>query len=845
MRIFLTTLSIFFLCSFYGQNLLYQEVSVSFEDNSLLECIQIIQEKDVVKLSYSSSSIKKIKKNYTKNFEEAYLKEVLDYLTNNTNVQYKEIGGQITFFIVKKAQEEIRLSGYVRDMVSKEELIGAIIYFPELELGAVSNSYGYYNVKVPKGDIKYRASFIGYQNKLDSINANDDVVLDVLMKKGGRTLDEVLVRHQPKKGREIEETDPDLLGRSMESTAIAGEADLLKYVQLAPGVQPEQDGSSRYVVRGSGNGNNLILLDDAPIYHTTHGFGMFSVINADAVKSAPLYKEKIPAKFGERNASILDVRLKDGDLEHYHANAGIGLVSAQLNAEGPIIKNKSSFYFSSRKSILDQFISRTQFRETFPKLSFHDISFKLNYHVNANNRLFMSMYTGDDEYTVINTYNWGNKVGSIRWNHIYSDRSFSNLSLSGSLYNIRSDSDLDFENSVQDIKSYRLKYDLNLYPSSSSKISTGFMTSYRANSLGVGTQLISNPDSVVQSERSAIESAVYGQLDQDIGKKLKLKLGLRMPIFMQIGSGDTAIVVSQNFVFDTLISPSGSILHQYVNLEPRLSTQYAFNPNNTVEVNFDVMNQYFHNVTNAADVPAVELWYGANKLLPPERSRQLSFKWTRSVENFYSYVQLYSRRQTNAIDFIHLGEVAGVHFETNLAATNIKARGVETFFGLKRDRLKVELGYTLLKTEQQSDLINGGDPYPTAYDRPHYLSLRGRYELNDLWNFSGLFVYHSGTAVNFPSGQIVVDGTAFPLYINRNGERLPDYHRLDFSVVRNIKMDKIKASGQVRLSVNNVYNRHNITFVLVERDEENLSILRYYGVNYLPFLPSLSLKIVL
>ena len=451
MRLLVLVAFLYSIQSVTGQELLNQPISISFNALTVEKCLTKIQQVSGVSFSYNSKQIAAVETRITASFKEEPLKNVLDRIFQNTAFAYKEIGNQVTIYEIKASGETVVLTGYVRNASSREEIAGAKIYFPQLAIGCLSNSYGYYAIELPKGKTVVRISSLGMKPLKDTLDIQENMVFNILLEENSIELNTVSIisrdsTYAKTEGVDLSNVDKTTITREavLRLPASAGEVDLLKYIQQFPGVHAANDGGANFQVRGSASGNYLILLDEIPIYHPTHMLGVYSVINMDAIKSAELYKDYIPARYGSRNASVLSFQTKEGDLQKYHLTGGVSFISAHMNLEGPIIRNKASFYISGRKSLFPGVGSRLLNSTTFSYPRYYDLHAKVNYHINSNNRIYLTGYLGQDRLTdTLTQYKWGNIAGAFRWNHIFNSKTFSNLSITHSEFNYAHGSSYD------------------------------------------------------------------------------------------------------------------------------------------------------------------------------------------------------------------------------------------------------------------------------------------------------------------------------------------------------------------------------------------------------------------
>lgn len=830
------------LCSLYcsGQSLQKLELSIEFSDNTIEHCLNKISRKYPVTFSYNSKVVKAQKKPFTGTYNQIALELVLADLFKGSSLDFLEFGNQITVYERKEKTDSYQLNGYVRDLPSQEALVGATVFFPDLNLHCISNTSGYYSIVVPGGEHLLQVHSLGHKPLAKTIQVQADMLINLGLSPSTVDLSGVEIS-----GKQVEVNPDNPLAESLEllgiSNAVVGESDLTKFIQVLPGVQPATDGGSEFLVRGASSGKNLFLLDNAPVYHPTHLLGLFSIFNSDAINSAELIRDHVPAKYSGRTSSILDVQLKEGNLKEFHASGGIGLVSGNLNLEGPILKNKSSFYLSGKRSYLDLFRDKSNPDSDIPDLFFHDLSLKVNFILNSNNRLYASAYNGGDRLLDAFSYAWGNRIAALRWNHLFGSKAFSNLNYSYSNFFLaQGENDLSSNGTYyQYVIHHQLLYDLTHYVSNSLQVNYGVQSILRQNNQGRNA-LNAEVSQVRFKEKQTSENGVWAQATKRLGEKVEVSMGLRIPYYFEFGNGDTAYNLTDQGLIDTVIAPSGKPINSNITAEPRVSVSVGLNQHHSLSFSGEVLNQYTHIVDNNASFPPIEIWYGANDHHPAERSYQSTLKWQyRHKKNTTSIVGFF-RKVENVLDVYQYSKVLSLNQESNLLATDANFYGIEFLSTQQLGKLRAMLAYTWTQTQQKHPLINSNQPYVSNQDRPHYLNLLLNYKWSEKWTSSLGFVWHSGTAATLPNAKVLVDGNAFPVYTNRNGDRLPAYHRLDLSFIRQLGVKRKKDRGSLVFAINNVYNQHNASFVQISQDEDNPDQLSISSINYLPFFPSVA-----
>ncbi|NDV16654.1 TonB-dependent receptor [Muricauda sp. TY007] len=745
------------------------------------------------------------------------------------------------------AQEKYTLRGTVKDNENGETLIGASVYLQGTEYGAITNEYGFYSLTAPAGSYKLFITYIGYEAIVQEVDLNSDQTIDLELSPNATALDEIVVSADDTEKINLKTPQMGVAQLKTQTIkeipAVLGEVDVIKSIQMLPGVSNNGEGSTGFHVRGGAADQNLVLLDEAIIYNTSHFFGFFSVFNADAIKDVKLYKGDIPAEFGGRVSSVLDVRQKDGNSKNFALSGGIGIVSSRLTAETPIFKNKGSILVAGRTSYAHLFMKFIDDLKD-DKLAFYDLNLKANYEINQNNRIYLSGYFGRDEFILANliTNNYGNATGNLRWNHIFNDRLFANLSLIYSQYDYRIVLDFIGLDWVADIENYNLKYGLNYYVNDKFKLNFGISSILY--DLNPGEVTPSNETSSINylklDQKRALESAAYIGAENEVTDKLTVQYGLRLSHFSRLGgqsinqyANDLPVVYNEELgiyeagevVGETSYDKNESI-KTYAQLEPRLALSYQLNDISSVKAGYTRSAQYLHLLSNTTAVTPLDVWTPSGTFIKPQLSNQYSMGYYRTfADQKYSLeVETYYKNIDNRIDYIDGSNLIGNNtIETEILNGEARSYGMELLLRKNTGKLTGWLGYTLSKSEQRTlggragGLgINDGNWYNAPYDRTHDISLTATYKLNEKWKFSSNFVFQTGRPVTYPNGQYEYEDLSIASYSNRNADRLPAYHRLDISAIYtpNRKPDK-KWKGEWVFGIYNAYNRRNaasITF---------------------------------
>jgi outer membrane receptor for ferrienterochelin and colicin len=749
------------------------------------------------------------------------------------------------------AQSRYTLSGYLKDKKNGETLIGATVYIKETKQGIVTNPYGFYSISLPKGEYTVAITFVGYNKMEKKINLTSNTVLNEELESENVQMEQVIVT-STRKDENVSRTqmgmakiDPRKLSTL---PVLMGESDIMKSIQLMPGVQTASEGSSGFSVRGGSTDQNLILLDEAPVYNASHLMGFFSVFNSDAIKDATLYKGDIPASNGGRLSSLLDIRMKDGNRKEYHVNGGIGIISSRLTVEGPIKKDKGSFIISARRTYADMFLKLSKdsmMRQN--KLYFYDVNAKANYDLNANNRLFVSAYFGRDFTGFGNdfSFSWGNATVTTRWNHVFNSKLFSNLTLIYSNYqynlgNSNAKPTFKWRSNLEDVG---FKYDFTLYQGAKNTIKFGLASTLHF--IQPGMFKVDGKKSDFQTNDSrAIENAVYLQDEQKLGDKLTLIYGLRLSSFHNMGPGST-YTINKNFeVTDTVSHGKGSIYHSSYGLEPRFSANYRLNETSSIKAAYSRTRQYLQLASNSAAGSPLDVWFPASAYVKPQVSDQVGLGYFRnfednayelSVEGFYKWMQ-------NQIDFKDNADLLlNNQLEKELRFGKAQSYGVEIFARKNTGNLTGWVSYTLSKATRKFTDINQGKTYNANYDHPNNLNVVLTYKLTKRAELTSSWTYYSGTPITYPTMRFSYGNMNLPIYGDKNASRLPDYHRLDLSLtLKNKRKPGQRWESEWNFAVYNAYNRGNAYSVYFETDEKDQSKIRTYKMVMFPIIPSIT-----
>ena len=731
--------------------------------------------------------------------------------------------------------QEYTISGKVKDVQNGEELIGASILVQGQNTGTISNEYGYFSLTLPQGNYKLIINYIGFKSIHRSIELDKDYYFNFEMEESSALLKEVKVtgERQDKNVRSNEMSNIKLQAKRIKKIpAFMGEVDLIKAIQLLPGVQSASEGSSGFSVRGGSPDQNLILLDEATVYNASHLMGFFSVFNNDAIKDVKIYKGDIPASHGGRLSSMLDVRMRDGNSKKFAITGGLGTISSRLTIEGPIIKDKTSFIVSGRRTYADLFFKLSSDKKIKNSvLNFYDINAKVNHTFNKNNRLYLSFYNGKDKFgNIFSTFIFGNQTTTLRWNHLFSEKIFSNFTLINSIYNYKLGTPKESPNPFEwwsKMTDYGGRGDFTYFFNPQNTIKFGVEATYHCfepgTARGLGNEALFTE--FKQPKSFALDYAVYLSNEQKIGEHFQLKYGLRFSIFQNIGQG-TSYNFDENYQkIDSTVYPSGEIYNTYMGLEPRFGVSYLLNDQSSIKFNYSRTRQYMQLAQNATAGTPMDVWFPSSPNVLPQIADQIALGYFRNFKDnmLESSVEVYYKSMQNSIDFKDFADVLLNHLvEGELRFGKSWSYGAEFLIRKNTGKLTGWISYTYSKTLRKFKDINNGDTYNAPYDKPHDISIVLSYDLHPRWEVAATWVYSSGQPATFPTGRAEYGNLIVPIYSDRNAYRLRDYHRLDVSVTwKKKKKENAKWDWDLNLSVYNAYARHNtwsINFVQDDKD---------------------------
>lgn len=749
------------------------------------------------------------------------------------------------------AQKKATISGYIKDAETGEALIGATIFVKDKTIGIISNSYGFYSLTLPHGKYSLCYSFIGYKTIIKDVEIKGDITLSIDISPDTKSLEEIVVSDK-RMDENIKSTNMGMVKlnpKDIKSIAVVfGEQDILKTIQLLPGIKPSSEGSTGFHVRGGGADQNLILLDEAPVYNSGHLLGFFSVFNSDAINDFTLYKGNAPAKYGGRLSSVLDVRMKEGNSKKATVSGGLGLISSRLTVEAPILSDKASFMMSGRRTYADLFLKLSDnktLKDT--KLYFYDFNTKLNYRINENNRLFLSGYFGQDVCRMVQInnsgarMNFGNATASARWNHIFpGKRLFLNSTLIYSKYEYSIG--VGTKNISSTIEDYNIKEDFSFFISPNHSIKFGANVIHHTFRPGeITTEGTSGKNSDYEN-KYAYESGAYLSHEAKLGNRFSLDYGLRFSMFSFVGPGTIYNYSENGEIISQKTYKSGELIQNYSGIEPRISSNIVLNETSSVKASYSRNQQFIHLVSNSTSSSNFEIWQPSTNNVKPEIADQFAIGYFKNLDEskYELSLETYYKDFRNLIEY---RDGANVLFSSNVEAEyvygNGQAYGLELYLRKKTGRLTGWVSYTLGRTDRTFEKINNGKKFPARYDRTHDFSITGIYKLTNRLSLSGTWIYYTGNAVTYPSAKYNIEQFAVPLYSKRNAHRMPDYHRLDLSLTLDGRKRK-RYESSWNFCIYNAYARLNPYAIEFRQDENDSQRTKAIQLARFTIVPSIT-----
>jgi hypothetical protein len=844
-----------------------EHLSLHADSAAMRSVLDRVEEQTGLSFSYSSRLIDDQRK-VSIHAEDVSLKTVLDLLFTEDAIRYEIVEKQIVLKKARRLKVEVEagkmspgpdlvpvrftISGYVRDALTGEVLIGATVSIPGGLQGTITNNYGFYSLTLRQQVDKLICSYVGYRQGTIAVGGSGNQTVHFSMEKQVARLSEVTVYSTDKTNivRTSRSSDKRIRPESVRRMpALFGEKDVIKSLAAIPGIKFFGDGSTIFYVRGGGRDQNLITIDEAPVYNPTHLLGFFSTVVPDAVKEIKVYKGDFPANYGGRLSSLIDIRTKDGNMKRFGIDGSLGLLSSRLSLEGPVWKEHISFFVSGRRSYITRPLQN--FEPRLNDLHFSDLHLKLNYHINSNNRIFLGMYSGVDNYERQNNaeqasgINWQNSTLTLRWNHLFSERLFSNLTLLGSRYDYFLNTHVEEKNYWNShIDNVSLKYDFTWYIGPGSTLRFGVLGAAHFHNPGNyyqgGVEFDPGLDLSVKHTR---EYAAYVSKQFIIHNKLSIRAGLRLTSWQNVGPAteyEIGETTGGDFVRDSLVVKEhfpDEVYHSYVSLDPRISLVYQPGEQHVLKSSYSRTSQFQYLITNSiSPFTSLEVWLPAGPNVPPQVAHQFTLGYTYrfgipglsfDIEGYYKYMdQLIDYRD-------HARMLMNPLVEYELRFGQGRAYGIEMILNKEYGKLNGWISYTLSRALCQVGEINGDRPYPAYSDRPHDFSVYLSWALHPRITITGNFIYMTGAPFTTPTGFYYYDKHQVPIYAERNNDRLPDYHRLDLALNWHLSRPENKFQHELIFSVYNLYNRKNpvaLHFNKIDDGEGNFVVpYDFYG----------------
>jgi CarboxypepD_reg-like domain/TonB-dependent Receptor Plug Domain len=770
---------------------------------------------------------------------------ILQTISNPLSAMKQILSILVIFFTITYGygQERKAVSGYIKDASNGESLIGVSVYVREIGNGTVTNDYGYYALNLPTGTYTLVFNYIGYEKIEKKVDLTADLKLNIELKDESLKLQEVVIK-TTKEDENVKNIEMSVNKVEMKTIrqmpALLGEVDLVRSIQLLPGVTSVGEGASGFNVRGGNIDQNLVLLDEAPVFNSSHLFGFFSVFNPDAIKDVKLVKGGIPAQYGGRISSILDVRLKEGNSKKTEINGGVGTIFSRLSYERPFAKGKGSFIVAGRRSYVDvlakPFLSGDLKGARF---YFYDLTAKANYRIDDKNTVYASGYFGRDVFGADFGFDWGNQTATARWNHIFNNKLFMNFTTFYSNYDYGIESDRNNTSKTGDkfkwnsnIQTWSLKPDFTYYLTPNNTVTFGGQYINYTSKPGTALAISSGESRNISiAPRYADESALYIGNEQKVNEWLSFQYGIRYSHFRNLGPGT-------NFEFQEIVKGERKIpvsetkyetgvINEYGNWEPRFSAKIELSPSTSIKASYNRTAQYLHLLSNTAASSPLDVWTLSSKIIKPQIADQVAVGWFQNFQDntYEASIEVYYKDLQNQIDYVRNSDLLlNKYLEGDLLFGNGRAYGTEFYVKKNRGKLTGWVSYTLARTERKIEGINNNGWFPARFDKTHNLSVVGLYQLNERWSFSTNFAFNTGTPASFPTNRFEWGGWALPQNVNdsRNASRIPSYHRLDFGATLKSKKKLFgKGQGEWVFSVYNAYNRRNPFSAYVRQNEDN------------------------
>ncbi|MDL2231178.1 TonB-dependent receptor [Porphyromonadaceae bacterium OttesenSCG-928-L07] len=745
------------------------------------------------------------------------------------------------------------VSGTIKDGTSGEDLIGATVYVKSLKSGTATNTYGFYSLSLPPGKYEVIYAYLGYTDQIFPLELSKDQTIHIKLKPAASQLEEVVVSAERANANvtRTEMSVEKLSGKTIKLIpALMGEVDVIKAIQLLPGVQAASEGTTGFSVRGGSYDQNLILLDEATVYNASHLMGFFSVFNNDAVKDVKLYKGDIPATFGGRLSSLLDIRSRDGNTQRLSGTGGIGLISSRLTLEGPLFSEKATFLLSGRRTYADIFLALANDADLrSSSLYFYDMNLKFNYSINDNNRIYAAGYLGRDFFGMKHAeMGFGNKTFTLRWNHIFSPKLFSNFTLIGSYYDYKLKTNFNEQLSEEwksKMEDYGFKADFSYHLNPSNNIKFGYNLVYHKfmTGEGGGSGEESILDRIYLPNEYAMEQSLYLSNEMKIKNRLTLKYGLRYTLFQNISNGEEIDFLENYNVAYSEQHKKGKFYHSQYSIEPRIGALYQLDDRSSLKGSYSRTTQFIQLASNSAAGSPLDVWFQASQNVKPQHCDQFALGYFRNFSNnkYEFSIEAYYKKMKDLVDFKdHADLMINEDMEQELRFGKGKSYGLELMLRKNSGRLNGWISYTYSKSERKVDEINNNEWYRSPFDKPVNISIVANYELTPKWTISGNWVFASGTPVTYPVGRFQVENNYVPIYAGRNENRYPSYHRLDLSATVNLSKPGKRLKHDLNISVYNAYGRKNPWMIYFQQEDERPDTSYAEMIYLFSFVPSVT-----
>jgi hypothetical protein len=834
------------------------KLTIHLQNASLRQVMQVIEEATLFNFLARAEDVEG-GPNVSIHAQNESLDKVLDKLLAGRNLEWKQVDKNI---VIKRriensnnnapsnSKSRYSLHGTIKSARTGEAIIGATISVTGSTIATATNNYGFYSLTLPAGNYTLQLSAVGMKRKEVEILLNKDFQLDFSLEEEAKELETVTVTSNAatRSLRSPQMSTEKINVQEVRNVPVLfGERDTLKTIQLLPGVKSAGEGNSGFYVRGGAADQNLILLDEAPVYNASHLLGFFSTFNSDAIKNVTLYKGAMPSQFGSRLSSVLDIKMNEGNNQNFGVSGGIGLIASRLNVEGPIQKDKSSFLISARRTYADVFLhllGDSSLKKT--KLYFYDLNAKMNFILGDRDRLYLSGYFGRDVLSQeeLAGINWGNATGTLRWNHIFTKKLFSNTSLifSNYDYRININSEASKYGILSRIRDWNIKEELQWYASSTNNVVFGFNSVYHTIKPGEisvrgdnGTAAHNLPD------RFALENALFVSNTWRPLDKWSFTYGLRLSAFSVLGEGDYYNIDKDGKVVDTMHYKRGEVVKTYLNPEPGLSASYQLNTTTALKISYTRNTQNLHLISNSTSSSPTDKWVASTNIIKPEIAGQEAIGIYKNLNTRYELtVEAYYKTMQNQVDYRNGAQVfSNQPIETQLLFGKGRAYGIELLIKKTSGRLNGWISYTLSKTERRIEGINNNNWYNARQDRTHDVAIVCTYQLNKKWTLSANWIFYTGDAVTYPTGKYRIDNEVYFYYSERNGYRMPDYHRLDVGATKQLKKGK-HFSSELNFSVFNIYGRANAYQINFRESENDPNKTEAVQTSLFTFVPSIS-----